>query len=122
MSESSFATRLQAAWLRRGPLALALWPVSLVYGALQGIRRIVYRLGWLAQERLPGHVDRDHRSRPADPHPVKGPDRLSMPAAECGEVVPADQHRRAFRLFGAGAGEIGQRHHGGGDGRAAADH
>lgn len=53
MSESSFATRLQAAWLRRGPLALALWPVSLVYGALQGIRRIVYRLGWLAQERLP---------------------------------------------------------------------
>lgn len=52
MSAPSFATRLQAAWLRRGPLAIALWPVSLVYGALQGVRRLAYRAGWLATERL----------------------------------------------------------------------
>ncbi len=46
----------------------------------------------LAQERIACHVDRDGATLPADPHPVEGPDRLSMLAAECGEVMPPDQH------------------------------
>lgn len=53
MTDPTFATRLQAAWLRRGPLAVALWPVSLLYGALQGLRGVAYRVGWLPRERLP---------------------------------------------------------------------
>ena len=40
----------------------------------------------------PDHVDRDHATLPADPHPVEGPDRLSVLAAEGGEVMPTDQH------------------------------
>ena len=48
----------------------------------------------LAQERIACHVDRDHATLPADPHPVEGPDRLSVLAAECGEVMPTDQGHR----------------------------
>ena len=49
----------------------------------------------LAQERVPDHVDGDptdllRRTR----HPVNGPDRLSIPAAEGGEVVRPDEHLR----------------------------
>lgn len=36
---------LQRAWLRRGPLACALWPLSLIYGALILGRRALYRAG-----------------------------------------------------------------------------
>ncbi len=43
-----WAARLQRAWLGRGPLARALWPLSLLYGALLGLRRGLYRAGWLA--------------------------------------------------------------------------
>lgn len=35
-------------WLHRGPLACLLWPVSWLYGALTLLRKIAYRLGWLA--------------------------------------------------------------------------
>lgn len=42
---------LQRAWRRRGPLAWALWPVSLLYGALVWLRRMLYRWGWLKTER-----------------------------------------------------------------------
>ena len=38
---------LQRIWRRRGPLAWALWPVSLVYGLLVALRRALYRRGWL---------------------------------------------------------------------------
>lgn len=38
---------LQQAWLQRGPLAWALWPLSLLYGALTALRRAFYRFGWL---------------------------------------------------------------------------
>jgi tetraacyldisaccharide 4'-kinase len=37
--------RLQRAWLGFGPLALALWPLSLLYGLLLRARRLLYRLG-----------------------------------------------------------------------------
>lgn len=45
--------RLQAAWLRRGPLAVALWPLSLAYRALSGVRRLLYRGGLQHPQRLP---------------------------------------------------------------------
>lgn len=38
---------LQRAWLRRGPLACALWPLSLVFGAVAAMRRSAYRAGIL---------------------------------------------------------------------------
>ena len=41
------------AWARRGPQAFALWPLSLLYGALTGLHRSLYRLGWLKSQRLP---------------------------------------------------------------------
>lgn len=44
------AGALQRAWLRRGPLALLLWPVSLVFGALAALRRLAYRSGILRSE------------------------------------------------------------------------
>jgi tetraacyldisaccharide 4'-kinase len=43
---------LQQAWLRRGPLACLLWPLSLVFGALASFRRLVFRAGWLRTERV----------------------------------------------------------------------
>ena len=53
MSAPTFATRLQAAWLRRGPLAIALWPVSLLFGAVAALRRALFRAGLTPVERLP---------------------------------------------------------------------
>jgi tetraacyldisaccharide 4'-kinase len=51
------ASRLEAAltrmWQRRGPMACALWPLSLVFGALSGLRRELYRRGKLASSALP---------------------------------------------------------------------
>lgn len=35
--------RLQRAWLRRGALACLLWPLSLLFGLLVGLRRLLYR-------------------------------------------------------------------------------
>lgn len=49
----STATRLRQAWRRRGPLALALWPLSLPYRALTALRRTLYQTGLLRSERLP---------------------------------------------------------------------
>ena len=40
-------------WLRRGPLACALWPLSLLFRALGAARRALYRAGALASTRLP---------------------------------------------------------------------
>lgn len=47
-----FATRLQQAWLRRGPLAAALWPLSLLFGLLVAIRAALHRVGLLGSERI----------------------------------------------------------------------
>lgn len=44
---------LQRAWLRRGPLASLLWPVSLAFGALAAARRLAYRTGLLRSEAVP---------------------------------------------------------------------
>jgi len=41
------------AWLRRGPLACALWPLSLLFRALSGLRAGLYRAGVLKAGRLP---------------------------------------------------------------------
>lgn len=53
MTTSSLESTLTRAWLRRGPLACALWPVSLLFRALAGTRAALYRSGILKSERLP---------------------------------------------------------------------
>jgi len=50
---SSLESTLTRAWLRRGPLALALWPLSLPFRALAALRRGLFGAGVLASERLP---------------------------------------------------------------------
>ncbi|WP_159913405.1 tetraacyldisaccharide 4'-kinase [Pantoea sp. 18069] len=45
------SSTLQTAWRRRGPLAWALWPLSLLYGALVRLRRALYATGLLRQQR-----------------------------------------------------------------------
>ena len=47
---------LQRAWLRRGPLACLLWPLSLVFGALAALRRAAFRLGFLERHRVAAPV------------------------------------------------------------------
>lgn len=44
---------LQRAWLQRSAAAWALWPLSLLFGAMAAVRRRAYRAGWLKSERLP---------------------------------------------------------------------
>lgn len=43
---------LQTAWLRRGALARLLWPLSLPFGAVAGVRRALYRFGILSAQRV----------------------------------------------------------------------
>lgn len=50
---SILESTLNRAWLRRGLLARALWPLSRLFGALLALRRGLYRCGWLASVRLP---------------------------------------------------------------------
>jgi tetraacyldisaccharide 4'-kinase len=45
--------RLQQAWLRRGALAWALRPLAMLYGALTGLHRALYRFGLRRPQRLP---------------------------------------------------------------------
>lgn len=47
---------LQRAWLRRGPLAIALWPLSVLYRVVTGVRRALYRSQRLRASRLPAPV------------------------------------------------------------------
>ncbi len=49
----SLASHLNQAWLRRGPTACLLWPLSLLMRTLVALRRTAYHRGWLASERLP---------------------------------------------------------------------
>lgn len=44
---------LPSAWLRRGPLARALWPLSLLYGLALRLRHRLYRAGIIAVDRAP---------------------------------------------------------------------
>lgn len=50
---NSLEATLTRAWLRRGPLACALWPLSLLFRALAALRAGLYRAGVLKAGRLP---------------------------------------------------------------------
>jgi tetraacyldisaccharide 4'-kinase len=50
---SPLAKTLTQAWLHRGPLACALWPLSLLMGLLVSMRRFAFHHGWLTSVRLP---------------------------------------------------------------------
>jgi tetraacyldisaccharide 4'-kinase len=52
-SPPSLESTLTRAWLRRGALACALWPLSLLFGALSTLRALLYRAGVLKSDRLP---------------------------------------------------------------------
>ncbi|CUI08184.1 Tetraacyldisaccharide 4'-kinase [Janthinobacterium sp. CG23_2] len=52
-SSSSLETTLARAWQRRGALACALWPLSLLFRAVSGLRALLYRFGLLRSTRLP---------------------------------------------------------------------
>ncbi|MFZ4877987.1 tetraacyldisaccharide 4'-kinase [Janthinobacterium sp. Mn2066] len=52
-SPPQLESTLTRAWLKRGPLACALWPVSLLFGGLGSLRRGLYRAGILKSARLP---------------------------------------------------------------------
>jgi tetraacyldisaccharide 4'-kinase len=49
----SLESTLTRAWLRRGALACALWPLSLAFRALSAARAWLYRCGLLRSHRLP---------------------------------------------------------------------
>ncbi|MFS2117835.1 tetraacyldisaccharide 4'-kinase, partial [Herbaspirillum frisingense] len=44
---------LSRAWQSRGVLACALWPLSLLFGGLAALRRLLFALGIKRAERLP---------------------------------------------------------------------
>lgn len=48
----TLSSRLLRAWQRRGLLAALLWPVSQLYGALLGLRRLAYQTGLKRSEKL----------------------------------------------------------------------
>lgn len=50
---SLIEARLNQAWLRKGPLAMALLPLAWLMGAMVACRRLAYRMGWLASQRMP---------------------------------------------------------------------
>ncbi|WP_395406710.1 tetraacyldisaccharide 4'-kinase [Pseudoduganella sp. UC29_106] len=50
---SSLESTLSREWLRRGPLACALWPLSLVFRSLAAVRRGMYAAGLSRAARLP---------------------------------------------------------------------
>lgn len=50
---SSLESTLTRAWLRRGPLAIALLPLALLFGALARLRTLLFRLGLKKARRLP---------------------------------------------------------------------
>lgn len=52
-NNNSLESTLTRAWLRRGPLACALWPLSQLFRALSGLRAGLYRAGILKAGRLP---------------------------------------------------------------------
>lgn len=52
-SNASLETTLTRAWLRRGALACALWPLSLLFRALSSLRALLFRAGVLKSTRLP---------------------------------------------------------------------
>lgn len=53
MAQVAWHERLTRAWLQRGVLAWLLWPLSMLFGGLGAVRRLLYRWGWLKTERVP---------------------------------------------------------------------
>ncbi len=49
----TLSTALLNSWQRRGPLALLLLPLAMLFALLVAVRRTLYRRGWLPSERLP---------------------------------------------------------------------
>lgn len=49
---SALARRLEGAWLSRGPLAVALLPLALVFATLTALHRALFRSGWLRSDTL----------------------------------------------------------------------
>jgi tetraacyldisaccharide 4'-kinase len=49
---SSIESTLMRAWMRRGGLACALWPLSLIFRMLVALRRCLYQWGWLQSTRV----------------------------------------------------------------------
>jgi tetraacyldisaccharide 4'-kinase len=52
-SSPNLETTLTRAWLRRGALACALWPLSLLFRALSALRAALFRFGLKQSTRLP---------------------------------------------------------------------
>ncbi|MBI2733463.1 MAG: tetraacyldisaccharide 4'-kinase, partial [Aquabacterium sp.] len=50
---SPLEARLNQAWLRRGPLAVSLWPLAWLMGSLVALRRLAYRKAWLQTCKMP---------------------------------------------------------------------
>jgi tetraacyldisaccharide 4'-kinase len=50
---SSLESTLTRNWLRRGPLACVLWPLSLLFGGLSALRAGLFQAGVLTSTRLP---------------------------------------------------------------------
>lgn len=48
--------QLPRVWLKRGPVARLLWPVSVVYSALIALRRVAYKTGLFKTQRVPALV------------------------------------------------------------------
>jgi tetraacyldisaccharide 4'-kinase len=48
--------QLPRVWLRRGPVAWALWPVSALYGGLMALRRLAYAAGLFKSQQVPALV------------------------------------------------------------------
>jgi len=48
-----FSLALEQAWLKKGLISRVLWPVSLIYGLLFGLRKLLYRLGVFRYQQLP---------------------------------------------------------------------
>ncbi len=53
MPAASLESTLTRAWLRRGPLACALWPLSLAFRGVSSLRAALFRAGVLRSHKLP---------------------------------------------------------------------
>ncbi len=51
-NQGRWHSAITSAWLHRGWLALLLWPLSVIFGAVAGLRRALYRAGLFKTERL----------------------------------------------------------------------
>jgi tetraacyldisaccharide 4'-kinase len=50
---NTFSQWLEREWYQPSPWQFLLFPLSILFGLLAGVRRLAYRLGWLSSVRLP---------------------------------------------------------------------